>query len=727
MRKIKTWHETRITSVQDIVNMIKTYKKYSNDMFFIDTETTGLHIINDIPFLLQVGFINKQETEGWVYLVSSQNLLLQTALTIRNLAKDICGHNIKFDIHMLLNLGVKLPDDIKYHDTQIYIRGAHDALTVSNGGPPLGLKEYAHRYIERGAKEYDKLIQSERTKLAKEYNVRLKNKMYAVDKHWTLANVDAFFKDVLNDIEALPNNVKDIYTTWLDSIPKNIRKNMSTGRVLSADIPYTDVNKELLLKYAKYDIIYTAEVYIQCRDSIKARKNEKFLETELALIPALIRMERCGFQMNKEYIKDTTKEMSKYLKQQRDKLTALIGEEIKVGQHALIKNILNEKYNLPVDSTGVEALGRIYDKLKHERPDADVTKFIGLVQELRTLEKWYSTYLLRFIREMEYSDRIYTQINQVGTVSGRVTSDFQQFPRGGIVKDDGSPLFNPRAMVVKSDNYKGLVYLDYSQVELRVQAMYTILVGYPDLNLCRAYMPYKCYTPSLNKLPVPFDYNNKKHLEHIHSRKWYHEEDGTAWHPVDVHAATTQVAFPDVEVDSDEFKKLRNQVGKRVNFAKNYGAQFNRIKQMFPEYDDETIQKIDEAYYKAFPGVKEYHRYCYDIAGRQTGINNLFSVKYYGLSGHKLINTLIQGSSAYFLKDRILVIDKYIRDNNLKTKMQMQIHDELAFELKEGEEHHIEEIRKIMQNWEGALVPIVAEMEYSTTTWADKKEVDNLE
>ena len=72
---------------------------------------------------------------------------------------------------------------------------------------------------------------------------------------------------------------------------------------------------------------------------------------------------------------------------------------------------------------------------------------------------------------------------------------------------------------------------------------------------------------------------------------------------------------------------------------------------MFPDYDDETIHRIDDAYYKAFPGVKKYHEYCYEICKTAPYAVNLFGVKYYGLSGHKLINCLVQGSGAYFLKE----------------------------------------------------------------------------
>ena len=393
--------------------------------------------------------------------------------------------------------------------------------------------------------------------------------------------------------------------------------------------------------------------------------------------------------------------------------------------------------NLPVVATGKEDLNRIYDELKHKEPDAEVVRFIGLVQELRTLEKWYSTYLLRFIREIDLGHtRIYTQINQVGTVSGRVTSDFQQFPKYGINKEDGSPLFHPRKMIVKSDGYKGIAYLDYSQVELRLQALYTILVGEPDLNLCRAYMPYQCcYVVDDGDIGCglaqyhfeDFDYTNPEHIAHAYDWKWYLKEDlSKEWTATDVHAATTSVAFPDIDTSSDEFKKLRGKVGKRVNFAKNYGAQFSRIKVMFPDYDDETIHRIDDAYYKAFPGVKKYHEYCYEMVQLKPYVSNLFGVKYYGLSGHKLINCLVQGSGAYLLKERIKEVDEYIQANNLKSRMQMQIHDEISYEIYPGEENHVKEFQRIMQKFEGSYVPIVADLEFTTTNWADKEEVDEI-
>ena len=147
---------------------------------------------------------------------------------------------------------------------------------------------------------------------------------------------------------------------------------------------------------------------------------------------------------------------------------------------------------------------------------------------------------------------------------------------------------------------------------------------------------------------------------------------------------------------------------------------------MFPDYDDETIHKIDDAYYKAFPGVKKYHEYCYEMVKLQPYVSNLFGVKYYGLSGHTLINCLVQGSGAYLLKERIKEVDEYIQSNNLKSRMQMQIHDEISYEIYPGEEKHVQEFKRIMQKFEGSYVPIVADLEFTTTNWADKEECEDV-
>ena len=739
MRKIKEVKMKQLFTVEELIEAIKEYNKSRGALLFFDTETTGLNIKYDTPFLLPFGYMYKDTAYIYCVDIENEETFYQAALSLIALArkgKGLCGHNIKYDLHMLNNIKIDTPDNIHYIDTMILIRLAHDALTPENGGPPLGLKEYATKYIDRSAKDHEHLIKAERMQIAKDYNKKLKDALYKIDRKWTIRYLDEYFKDVLHSVDTLDDNVKEAYRNWYKTIPEDIRKNMTLGRVESDDIPYTYTNRKRTIEYAMYDIVWTMEIYLQCIEAIKARDNMEALRREECMIMPLVRMESCGFQIDEKYVREVTVTLADYLRQQREALYKLVGK-IGVGQHAEIKKILITKYNLSVPGTGKEDLNRIYDELKVKEPDSEVVRFIGLVQELRTLEKWYSTYLLRFIRELDQGHkRIYTQINQVGTVSGRVTSDFQQFPKYGINKEDGTPLFHPRRMIIKSPEYKGIAYLDYSQVELRLQALYTILVGSPDLNLCRAYMPYECVRIVEDDIGCdlsqsyfePFDYKNPEHIAHAYDWKWYLKEDTTKeWVPTDVHAATTHVAFPDLDIHSDEFKKLRGKIGKRVNFAKNYGAQFNRIKVMFPDYDDETIHRIDNAYYGAFPGVKKYHEYCYEIAKEKAYVVNLFGVKYYGLSGHKAINTLVQGSGAYLLKERIKEVDAYIQKNHLKTRMQMQIHDELSYEVYPGEEEHVLEFKKIMQKFEGTYVPIIADLEFTTTSWADKEECDYIE
>ena len=161
---------------------------------------------------------------------------------------------------------------------------------------------------------------------------------------------------------------------------------------------------------------------------------------------------------------------------------------------------------------------------------------------------------------------------------------------------------------------------------------------------------------------------------------------------------------------------------------KNYGAQRGKIAQMFPEFDDATIDRINDAYYLAFPGVKEYHDYCYRIAVLQSFATNLFGVKYFGVSGHNLINMLVQGSAAYFLKWKICQVAAYLEEHHCKSTFQMQIHDELSFEWHEDDDPQVFfDIKEIMEDWSDGLVPIIADMELTTTNWAEKVEVHSYE
>ena len=717
------WTHTTITTEEDLEMMQKLYSASVILAAAFDTETTGLHHIYDRPFLFQFGWVTP-DYKGYTFAVDLENYpeLARRTITIWNIlatqAPIYLGHNIKFDLHMLINIGIPYEYE-NVSDTMVWIRLGSDAIPERKGGSPLGLKPFAKKFIDPSAKDMDSKLQEERTAISKDLNAKLKQRLGCTKKV-----IDEFFKDKLHTEEDLPENMRKSYQLWYEHDLPDYLKDKIHGAVESDDIPYNVLNRENVIYYGHLDIVWTLEAWLILRPIVELRENMDAIRREEENIYPLVRMERVGFKVEYQYIVSAANELKTYTLQRRQDLCRIAGEDIKATQSAKILKLLHE-FGVNVNTTNADELGRTLSDLKHSSPEHPAIEFIETLQELRTLEKWYSTYLMRFIRDFRQEDgKLYTTINQAGTVSGRVTSDFQQFPKDGIKTIDGREIFHPRKMVVAQDgDFDAIVYLDYSQIELRLQAFYTIIIGHPDTNLCRAYSPYKCHLED----GTPYEVTNPWCIEHAYDRVWYYDENPTEkWTPLDVHGATTKIAFGIDETHPD-FHSLRYK-GKRVNFAKNYGAQFSKIREMFPEYDDEQVHKIDDAYYLAFPGVKEYHNYCYAVANQKAYMQNMFGVKYYGASGHNLINMLVQGTGAYYLKWKIVQVDKYLREHHCKSQLMMQIHDELQFKKHKDDDPQIFfDIKKIMETWEDAQVPIIADMEVTTTTWADKYEVERIE
>lgn len=733
---MRNWNMITIRTNKQANEMLAQLDELNPSIGAFDTETDGLHIINSKPFLFQFGYLHPTEPIGYTYVVDIQKQPELARAVINEWHKRVAkfklylAHNCKFDLHMLTNNGTPyIVENVS--DTMFYIRYAHDALTPANGGPPMKLKDYAARYISSDAKSHDKLIQAERTAIAKMLNAKLKERLRLCGtppaeygaKSYTIKVINQILSDPIADKNSFPDaKTRQAYDDWLHlDVPVGIREQV-VGLVETDMVPYTMCDRATVERYGHYDIVWVLEIFESLVPILEARGNQKGVDFEQSLVYPLYEMERCGFKADVPYLLQAQEAVKTYIKQQRLKLFKLVGEKFSIAQHAKVLSILQER-GIAIDSTRDDEMAKVKADLKHTDPDNPCIQIISLIQELRTLEKWYSVYIMRFIKDLKHTDRLYTTINQVGTVSGRVTSDFQQFPKQGITTTDGVTLFHPRHLIgVNGGEHPATVYLDYSQIELRFQAFYTILVGHPDLNLCRAYMPYQCHRAD----GTVFDYLNHSHIKSAYDGTWLRNEDNQPWVATDVHGATTKAAFG-IDESDPHFHDLR-YIGKRVNFAKNYGAQFRKIWQMFPEYDEATAHRIDDAYYTAFPGVKKYHEYCYQRAEISSHTQNLFGIKYYGVSGHKLVNMLVQGSAAFYLKWKIRELYDYSKAHNLKTKWQMQIHDELSwcFCPEDGIDT-LFEFKRIMEDWEDGQVPIVADMEITTATWADKKEVNTVE
>ena len=728
---------TDIKTEKDMYDMIDLFQRIKPKFGGFDTETSGTHIINDKPFLVQFGFLHPTEPYGFTYAIDlelDKEIAFRTLGLWLELAKSLeyyVGHNVKFDLHMLCNIGYEYTTE-NLTDTMFFIRYGHDALHIKEGGPPLKLKDYSVRYIDVKAKYHEKLLSVERSQIAKDLNMKLKIRLNHLGqpdpkyntKSYTLNVIKQMFDDTTFEITDLPEDVREAYVNWFTlDLPPYLQEKVTT-LVESDMIRYNTLNRVNLKRYAHYDVIYTLESLAALIPVVQARHNEAAIKLENSLILPLFHMERVGFEADVDYLEKSRVRIKTYLRQRRQLFYELADCELNLGQHAKVKEILQNKFHVQVNSTDADELNLLKSNLIRQNENPDAVEFISILQELRTLEKWYAAYILRFQKELKHTTRLYTTIHPVGTVSGRVTSDFQQFPKQGIKTFDGVELFHPRRIIKTSGGHKkGIVYLDYSQIELRFQGMYTILVGDADLNLCRAYMPYKC----IDATGKQFDYNNPSDIR-AWNKEWYYEEDTTKhWTPTDVHGATTEKATG-LTPDHPDFHTLRSTIGKRTNFAKNYGAQLRKITEMFPDKTYEECVKIDSAYYAAFPGVKSYHNYCYGRAQYYSYTQNLFGIKYYNVSGHKLINMLIQGSAAFYLKWKIRQLYDFSQAHNLHTVWQMQIHDELSWEYDDRDDPSIFfEFKRIMEDWEDGLIPVVADMEATTSTWADKTEIQTLE
>lgn len=562
------WVSKTLTIEEDFQELKKIINKTKRLYGAFDTETTGLNIGLDTPFLFQFGFIDEITHLGYTFVVdleqqedySRQVITYWYSYAVK--LKKYLAHNTKYDLHMLHNINLDYIAN-NLSDTQFYIRYAHDALTPANGGPPLGLKDYAARYITRDAKLFEHELNREKTAIAKELNIKLKmrlNTSAKTTKRYTMKSLLDLFKDPIFTKDDLPEEIKEPYMEWLQNdVPVWLRNKITS--IAEADlIPYNKLNRANVIRYAHYDIIYTLEIFLFLKDAVAARHNERGIEIEEQLILPFYAMEQTGFKINKEYLLNAQKKMKAYIIQEREKLYKLAGQKFAIGQHAFIKDLFKAKYDIELDTTNKNDLDLLHSELIKEGKK-EPAEFIEAIQELRTLEKWYSVYITRFLKDLHNTDKLYTQINQVGTVSGRVTSDFQQFPSKGVFTKTGEPLFNPREMVIPEKD--GLVYMDYSQIELRFQAFYTILVGHPDLNLCRAYMPYKC----VNQQGEHFDYTNPEHIKNWNKEWYFEEQPDTHWVATDVHGATTEKATG-LKPTDEGFARARKTIGKKVNFAK---------------------------------------------------------------------------------------------------------------------------------------------------------------
>jgi DNA polymerase-1 len=668
-------------------------------LFAFDTETntkidmskrdvSNIDIMHDKPFLLQYGFGNQVFVHDFRNGKDFRDASLECVNVGIERAKLALAHNIKFDINMLENVGYEWHTE-NACDTMSIARLALEAKSEREGGYSMGLKPLAGRLLgsaySQAGKELDEALRRIWESKLKELANLLKP--YGINRR----KINDVIKDVTGSLDEFSEEVQNIWYNW------NV----------SSRVTYADVDPDLLYRYGAVDVILVLELTKLLLPVVNDKKQMSVLKREMQLIMPLVRMERTGYTVDKNYLIRCKQALIFEINAIKEINYNLCGERIAPNQHQAIKDMLLNKFNYTLESTDKNKI-HIAIQMDKNMPD-EVKQYLDNVIYLRTLEKWIATYINPMLYKLNTTGdtKVYTMYNPNGAVSGRFTSNFQQFPKNAIYSKLGNfELFHPRKMFVVDKNYPEMAYIDYSQVELRLQAEYTYHCtgGWGDINMIRAYMPFKCYEKE---------------------GKYYHEEDDTEWKGIDLHTQSTTMAFPDVDVNSPEFKKLR-YIGKRVNFALIYGASLRKVQEAVADAEPEIVAKLYNGFHQRFKDVATYGRWVGSQWVKNNGyVTNLLGRRYY-LSEtkdiYKLNNYLIQGSAADAIKTVIIRIDKMLRDGGYKSRLQGCIHDEICVCIAEGEHDVIYKIQYLMEKTVKTFVPLVAEIEVTTTTWADKHE-----
>lgn len=684
------------------------------DFIGFDTETTGLSIITDKPFLVAFGWSTEVDkvvfTANWTKEIG--NVLVQYADKHKI---PMFAHNAKYDYHMFENGGSPFNETNKIYDSITVARLTENADEKES----MSLEALGTKYIDDEAKFAGKVIKDIIKKIDKERRDALRKGLMEdfpndgfkmVTKTGTIKGTGKLTK--------LLEEYEKTRTKWVnDDNPhfKYIDEHFKRAN-------YYDVylkEPQLMRHYAADDVVIMIEYLKKALPVLKEVDTDfRVLKREGELIKAVACMENTGLKVDVDYILESRKEIVKYRELLYLELYIYTGKEFSVGQHDYIKKLLLSQFGVKTEKADEKHLKYVIDNTDNEI----LRTICNNILELRTLDKWLSTYIDGKLNSV-VNGRIYTDINNSGAVSGRVSCNMQQQPKDGLYDRDGKELFHPRRAFICDEGHS-LFFLDESQMELRVQAYYTILhSSEPDMGLCRAYMPYKCY----NDVSTVFDYNNINHLKNFKDKKWYECGTGKEWTPTDLHSETTKHAFPDVDPSTPEFKKLR-KLGKRCNFLKVYQGGVQALKDSL-EVSQEIAEALDSAFYKAFPKIKDYQDWVVDHLSTYGYVENLYGRRYYmedSRQFYKGCNYLIQGTCADMIKTFQINIYKFLKESNTGIKMVLPIHDELVFLVPKGKEKYIKQLKHMMEDTYDVIknIPMVSDVEVSTTNWAEKVEYE---
>lgn len=650
-----------------------------------DTETDGLNIRTSKPFIVPYAVVDKNLNIVKIKIAHTNNdIEMQEFLQHLKDIPTIVGHNIKFDLHMILNHGVdfNLIKDKNYIDTGVLARLVVDHDVQTDKTFQMSLKKLAVRYLGVDSANEERQLKMELSQLVMEHKVKMQQYFESYNL-WPKYNKTENTKRI-NEVYNNWNKVFHLYPQLADKRRKFLK--------VYPEPTYADVSN--VETYALTDVKLTYGLFkLWYPEVVRKQQVPAFKRTSEAVIPLLL-MERQGFTVDvPRLMRDRKAILREWAKVKI--IDPRTGEELSIGQHAKLKELYEYESGMQLTSANKDTRKSIEEK----SPAARAANYIA------KMEKYLSTYItgiLNKLTEIDGEYKVFTQYNLAGTVTGRLSSDFQQFPRDPLELRDGS-LIDIRGWFIVPKDYKYMFFLDYSQMELRLQCEWTnIIQGEPDLNLARAFSPYQC---SL-----------------INGTYYLNENLNEAWKPTDLHALTAKHAFPNIDESHPDWDHYRS-LGKRTNFAVNYGASPAAVASAL-SVPFKTAEDLVNGYRKAFPGAVAFAKWIRKRVWSIDNIPNLMFRRYYTRNSHQLLNWLVQGSGADILLEKMRKVYDYIQDKP-HWQFMISVHDEVGYVVKDIPQEQlaqeVKEIQKLMTH-SMTVVDIITDIEYSTTSWSDKKE-----
>lgn len=401
-----------------------------------------------------------------------------------------------------------------------------------------------------------------------------------------------------------------------------------------------------------------------------------FREIEMPLVFTLYDMEQAGVKVEAEALKAYGDQLGTRIVELEKEIYEMAGEEFNINSPKQLGVILFEKLGMPhakKTKTGYSTAADVLDKLAPDYP------VVAKILEYRQLTKLKSTYADGLAGFIGSDGRIHGKFNQTITATGRISStepNLQNIPvrmeLGRLIRK----VFVPKAGCVFVD-------ADYSQIELRILAHCS-----GDEQLIQAYREAK-----------------------------------------DIHRMTASQVF---HTPFDEVTDLQRRNAKAVNFGIVYGISSFGLSQDLSITRKEAAQYI-EHYFETYPGIKRFlddavahakeKGYAVTLFGRRRPVPELKSSNFMQRSfGERVaMNAPIQGTAADIIKIAMIGVNGELKKRNMKSRLILQVHDELLIEADESEEEEVKAILKEQMEHAAELsVPLIADM-HTGHSWYEAK------